>query len=90
MLQHKSKTSPQELNELETHLAGTLRPVSPPKDVVQRLRGRIRMPAREEIVLRLHDWPKLFLVFGGVMSGLLLIITLARAYYYFLGRRDVM
>lgn len=71
-----------ELDALEAHLAGTLKPVSPPGDLIQRLRERIRFPAREEIVLRFRDWRKLFLVFGGVMSGLLLLITIARAFFH--------
>lgn len=32
------------LNELEAHLAGTLKPVTPPTDLVQRLRERIDFP----------------------------------------------
>ena len=76
-----------ELNELEAHLAGTLKPVSPPKDVVQRLRERIRFPQRQEIVSQFRDWKKMFLVFGGVMSGLLVVITVARAFFYLVGRR---
>lgn len=77
-----------EFNALEAHLAGTLKPVSPPGDLLQRLRDRIRLPAREEIVLRFQDWRRLFLVFGGVMSGLLLLITVARAFFHF-ARRQV-
>jgi hypothetical protein len=42
-----------------------LKPVSPPRDLIQRLRERLRFPAREAIVLRFQDWRKLFLVFGG-------------------------
>ena len=89
----KRKTTPadtEELDVLEAHLAGTLKPVAPPRDIVQRLRERIRMPDREEITLRLTDWNRLFLVFGGVMSGLLLLVTIARVFYYLVGRRDVM
>ena len=84
----KNLTSVEELDVLEAHLAGTLKPVEPPKDIVQRLRGRIQMPNREEITLRLRDWRRLFIVFGGVISGMLLLITLARAFYYLTGRRD--
>ena len=76
-----------ELNELEAHLAGTLKPVSPPRDVVQRLRERIHFPQRQEIVSQFRDWKKMFLVFGGVMSGLLVAITVARAFFYLVGRR---
>ena len=81
-------TPEEELNVLEAHLAGTLKPVAPPKDIVLRLKERIYMPAREQIAFRLRDWRSMFLVFGGVMSGMLLIITVARALYYLTGRRD--
>lgn len=84
-------TSNEELEMLETHLAGTLKRVAPPTDIVQRLRGRISMlPVRETITLRLQDWRTLFFVFGGVMSGMLLIVTVARAFYYFISRRNAL
>jgi hypothetical protein len=79
-------THEENLNSLEAHLAGTLKPVTPPSEVVQRLRGRIQMPSRNEITLRLTDWRRMFLVFGSVMSGMLVIVTLARAFYYLVGR----
>ena len=87
----KSKTtlSDDQINALEAHLAGTLRPVTPPNEVVQRLRERIRFPQTDEIVLRLRDWERMFFVFGGVMSGMLVLITLARAFYYLVGRRHM-
>lgn len=72
---------------LETRLAGTLKPIQPSSDIVQRLRARLRFPAREEIVTRLGDWRRMFLVFGGVMSGMLLVITLARAFFYLVSKR---
>jgi hypothetical protein len=71
-----------DLDALEAHLAGTLKPVTPPSDLIQRLRERIRFPAREEIVVRFRDWRRLFFVFGGVMSGLLVLITVARAFFH--------
>ncbi len=77
-----------ELDALEAHLAGTLKPVSPPSDLIYRLRERIRFPAREEIVLRFQDWRRLFLVLGGVMSGLLVIMTIARAFFH-LARKNM-
>lgn len=81
-----AKTEDQ-LDALEEHLAVTLKPITPPSDLVVRLRERIRFPQREEIVLRLGSWRRLFLVFGGVMSGFLLMITVARAFFYFLSRK---
>ena len=74
---------------LEAHLAGTLRPVTPSKDFVQRLRERVRLPERGVFVNRLRDWNRLFLVFGSVMSGMLLLITVTRALYYLVGRRNI-
>ncbi len=88
MTKRKQTPNPdEELNALEAHLAGTLKPVAPPKDIIQRLRDKVHVPAREEIVLRLRDWRSLFFIFGGVMSGMLVIITVARALFYLSGRR---
>jgi hypothetical protein len=88
MTKRKQIYSPDEdIQSLEAHLAGTLKRVAPPKEIVQRLGMRIHMPNREEITLRLTDWRRLFLVFGGVVSGMLLFITVARALYYLAGRR---
>ena len=77
----------EDLENLEAQLAGTLRAVAPSRDIVQRLRERIHMPSRDEITLRLTDWRRLFLVFGGVISGMLVLITIARAFYYLSGRK---
>ena len=77
------------LLDLEERLAGTLKPIRPSNDVVQRLRERIRFPMREEITSTLADWNRMFLVFGGVMSGLLALITIARAFFYLVGRRHM-
>ena len=82
MEQSGTPDSGADFDALEAHLAGTLKPVSPPGDLLQRLRDRIRFPARAEIVLRFQDWRRLFLIFGGVMSGLLLLITVARAFFH--------
>jgi len=91
MTKRKQIAAPEEeLDALESHLAVTLKPVTPSREIVQRLRTRIYMPAREEIALRLSDWRRLFLVFGGVLSGMMLLITIARAFYYIVGRRSPM
>jgi hypothetical protein len=82
-------TPDEEIETLEAQLAGTLRPVSPPRDFVRSLRERIRLPAREHIAIRLRDWRSLVLIFGGVLSGMLLIITIARAFFYLSGRRHM-
>ncbi|MCK6539241.1 MAG: hypothetical protein L6Q26_04210 [Anaerolineales bacterium] len=88
MMRRKTTKLPDDILTLETRLAGTLKPIQPSSDLVQRLRDRLRFPAREEIVSRL-DWRRLFLVFGGVMSALLLVITVARAFFHLVGRRNM-
>jgi len=85
----RDKSSPENFESLEAHLAGTLRPVTPSNEFVQRLRGHIHLPEREVIVSRLRDWNRLFVVFGSVMSGMLLLITVARALYYLVWRRNM-
>jgi len=87
MFRTKTMLSEDQVMALEAHLAGTLKPVTPPLDVVQRLRERIRFPQSEEIVSRFRDWQRMFIVLGSVMSGMLVIITVARALYYLVGRR---
>lgn len=89
MARYSSSLSDEILLNLEERLAGTLKPIRPSSDVVQRLRERIRFPAREEIQLRLGDWRRMFFVFGGVMSGMLVIITIARALFHIVGRRHI-
>ena len=86
----RTSPSPEDIESLETHLSQTLQRVAPPNGMIQRLSGRIQMPTRSEIRLRITDWRRLFVVFGGVMSGMLLLVTLARAFYYLVGRRDAM
>lgn len=83
----KEQLSDDVILDLETRLSGTLKPFQPPSDIVQRLRERIRFPTPEEIQMRLKDWRRMFLVFGGVMSGLLIIITIARAFFHLFGRK---
>lgn len=76
-----------QLFALEEYLADALKPITPPSDLVARMRDRIRFPQPEEIVSRIGSWKRLFLVYGGVMSAFLVIITVARAFFYFMSRR---
>lgn len=72
-----------QLYALEEHLADTLKPITPSIDLVARMRDRIRFPQPEELVSRIGSWKRLFLVYGGVMSGFLVLVTIARAFFYF-------
>lgn len=86
----QTHTTEEDIQFIEAHLAGTLKLVAAPSDIVQRLRARIQMPSRREIALRLTDWRRLFIVFGGVMSGMLLLVTIARMFYYLAERKNTM
>lgn len=88
MTKRKPLHTPEEdIQSLEAHLAGTLKLVPPPNGMVNRLRGRIQMPSRLHIKLRLEDWRRMFLVLVGVLSGMVVLVTLARAFYYLTGRK---
>jgi len=89
MTRRMNKVSDDQLDAIEAHLAGTLKPVPLSNDVIQRLRERIHFPYREEIASRLRDWNRMFLIFGGVMSAMLLLITVARAFFHLVGRRHI-
>jgi len=89
MSTRKKDLTPEQQAYLEAHLSGTLRPVVPPRDFAQRLRDRIHLPDGSVIVERLRDWNRLFLVFAGVMSGVLLVITIARGLFYLFDRRRI-
>ena len=89
MSKRQEKSTLENFESLEAHLAVTLRPVAPPKDFVKRLRKSIRLPEREVLVSRLRDWNRLFLIFGSVMSSMVILITIARALYYIFGRRKI-
>jgi len=90
MVQKKNTSLPDDvILDLESRLAGTLKPIQPPSDIIHRLRERIHFPSPEEIQMRLKDWKRMFVVLGGVMSGLLLVITIARALFYLFGRRHM-
>lgn len=84
-----TKNNEEILLDIEERLAVTLKPIRPSRDLVQRLREQIHFPARTEIRFRLADWRRMFLVFGSVMSGLLVAITVARALFYLVGRRHM-
>jgi hypothetical protein len=89
MPRRKSTPPPNEIfSDLEAHLAGTLKPVAPPRDFTQRLRARISMPEPRLIAERIASWRFFFVAIGGIMSAMLLIITVARALFHLTGRRS--
>ena len=76
------------LQHIETSLSRTLRPVTPPRDAIQRLRERIRLPESDVIISRVADWEFLIFSLAGVLAGTVLIAALARALFHIFRRRD--
>ncbi len=87
MMNSKSTGTDKNFESIEAYLAETLMRVQPSKEMIHRLRGRLHFPQREQIAVRLREWQSLLVVLGGVMSGLLLTITVARAFFHFFERR---
>jgi hypothetical protein len=89
MPRRKLTPTPHEtFTDLEAHLAGTLKPVAPPRGLSQRLRERVRMPEPRLIAERIASWRFFFVAVGGVMSAMVLVITVARALFHLAGRRS--
>ena len=65
----KTEIAPDELSELEAKLAGTFKPVAPPRTVISGIQHRIRIPEPRLIADRMRDWQRLFAIFTGVLSG---------------------
>lgn len=74
--------------DLEAHLAGTLMPVAPPRQVTQRLRERIHMPDRRLIVERIASWRNFLVALGGTISVMVLVISVARALFNLVARKN--
>lgn len=72
-----------EIDKLERSLSNTFQAVRPPEDVMQRLQKKIGRLEPNEIAKRITNWELWIITVGTVMSAAIVIITLARALYYF-------
>ncbi len=88
MSDHRSMSDAEQIDAIEGRLAGTLRRVTPPPGFVTRLRGHIHVPERSEIAIRLYEWERLLVIFAGILSGAVAVLTVARAMYHLFGRRS--
>lgn len=77
---------PEDTNKIETYLDNTMRSVRPPDDVMQRLRNKIGSLEPNIIVKRLSNWEFTLIIVGSVMAAATVIVTIARALYYFFSR----
>ena len=78
-----------DFNLFEARLESVLHPVHPSSKYVQKIRQRISFKAPVEVAQRLSSPPSMLIIFGGVLSVSLLIITIARAIFYLTNRSKI-
>jgi hypothetical protein len=71
------------LDSLENDLTNFLRPIQPSAQYINKIRDRIHLIPKVELSNPLNDRRKLLLSLGGVLTAGLLLITLARALFFF-------
>ncbi|MBC8335895.1 MAG: hypothetical protein ISR59_07675 [Anaerolineales bacterium] len=86
-LEKRIESAKEQVDTLEKTLSGALKPVHPPADVIQRLKNRIGSLEPYHIAKRLTNWELWIITVGSVMSVAMVILTIARAIYYFFGRQ---
>jgi hypothetical protein len=86
-IEKKFQAVKEDVNELENSLSGTLQSVRPPSEVMQRLQERLGKLEPNRIAKRISAWELSIITAGAVMSVAMLILTLARALFYFFSRQ---
>ncbi len=86
-IEKKYQAVKEEVNELESSLSGALQSVRPPTDVMQRLQERLGKLEPNRIAKRISTWELSIIIAGAVMSVAMLILTVARALFYFFNRQ---
>ena len=85
-MKKENQQNENEVSDLESSLSGLLTPVRPPADVMQRLKMRIGSLEPHRIAKRISNWELSIITIGSVMSTAMVLLTLARAFFYFFGR----
>ncbi|MBT3190780.1 MAG: hypothetical protein HN736_17910 [Anaerolineae bacterium] len=85
-IEKKIQTAKEEVSVLENSLSKTLKSMQPPSDVMQRLQKRISKLEPTHIAKRISNWELSIITIGSVMSAAMVIVTIARALFYFFGR----
>lgn len=81
-----STTAEKDFNELEGHLAATLKPIRPGHAFVQNVRHRIAATGPAVRVRRASDPQAFLLMLTGAISALILVAALARLLFFLLSR----
>jgi hypothetical protein len=75
-----------DFNPVEAELAALLHPVHPSARLVRTMRERIKFKPPIEVARQFETPPSLLMILGGVLSASLLILTVARAFFYLANR----
>ena len=75
-----------ESSDVETRLENAFRPVSPSRKFVQKVRSRIQLAPSVVVAERLNNTPRLILLIGGVLTGLILLASGVRAVFYLVNK----
>ena len=86
-IEKKIEATQKDVDKLENSLSGIFTSVRPPTDVIQRLQDRIGRLEPNIIAKRISNWELSLITAGSVMAAAMVILTLARALFYFFGRR---
>lgn len=73
---------------LESTLSQTYQPVKPDNGLVSTIRRRITLAPPSVVAERISNPNRLLMIVGGVVSGMILLLTLARVLYYLVGSRE--
>jgi hypothetical protein len=79
-------SKPQDTTQIESLLDSAMRSVRPPDDVMQRLREKIGSIEPTIIAKRLSNWEFTIILMGSVMAVATIILSIARAFFYFFNR----
>ncbi len=75
------------LEDVEHQLKRALRPIPLPAEELERVRRRIRYISPVRVARDVFEWEFWLIVIGGLVTAFMLILTLARALFYFFGRK---
>ncbi len=76
------------VESLESRLSDTFQPVKPANGLVSTIRRRITLAPPSVVAERVSNPNHLLMIIGGVVSGMILLVTLARVLYYLVGSRE--
>ncbi len=82
------KRTPLTVENLESRLSETYQAVKPGHHLMNKIKSRIKLAPPTIVAQRMTNPNQFLLIIGSVVSGMILIITIARAFYYLSGGKN--